>query len=225
MGNDFDLDNFKKTWQEQEIEPLYEKDEEIVNLLNKKSRNYVKYIFWISVAEFIFFLGFNLFAWIRHDNGEGYFGIIAQMGLKVNDQIKSNFYNIYFVFKSLSLIIVLCYVWIFYRKYKRINVESDLKHFILQIVSFKKSVNRFILFNVLVLVFFLLLLSFFPIFYIKDQHIEVSNSKYQGFIIALFIGGGLGILLIILYYKLVYGIIMRKLSKNLDQLEEIDKLQ
>lgn len=51
---EFDLDNFKKTWQEQPVQEKYD-NTEILQMLNKKSRNYVKYIFWISVVELLFF--------------------------------------------------------------------------------------------------------------------------------------------------------------------------
>ena len=38
---DFDLDNLKKTWQEQKVQPKYD-NTEIIQMLNKKSRNYVR---------------------------------------------------------------------------------------------------------------------------------------------------------------------------------------
>ena len=45
---EFDIDQLKKTWQEQDKEQLYNKNE-ILEMLNQKSRNYVKYILWISI--------------------------------------------------------------------------------------------------------------------------------------------------------------------------------
>jgi len=45
---DFDLDNLKKTWQEQEVRPKYD-GAQIEAMLNKSSRNYVKYILWIII--------------------------------------------------------------------------------------------------------------------------------------------------------------------------------
>ena len=41
---EFDLDSLKKTWQEQPVQPKYD-DKEILQMLNRKSRNYIKYIF------------------------------------------------------------------------------------------------------------------------------------------------------------------------------------
>ncbi len=56
---DFDIDNFKKDWQAQDKKRLYNSSE-ILEILNHKSKNYVKYIFWISLAEFILFSGITL---------------------------------------------------------------------------------------------------------------------------------------------------------------------
>ena len=221
MQNDFDIDKLKNAWQKQETAPRYQ-DSEISEILNKKSRNYVKFIFWISVAEFALFFILNTSAWLRHENGDAYFTQLLQLGINVNERVKATFHNIYFVFKLISLLIILSYVWIFFRQYKKIDVESNLKNFILQIISFKKSVNRFILINIVFLVIFLLLITLFPIIYIQQNNISISNSKYAGFIVGIIISGIVCVLLVILYYKLVYGILMKKLSRNLQQLENIE---
>ena len=54
-SEDFDIDALKKTWKDQVISDGYNQDE-IEVMLNKKSRNYVKYILWISIIEFILIL-------------------------------------------------------------------------------------------------------------------------------------------------------------------------
>ena len=45
---EFNIDQYKKTWQESSAATQYSKDE-IVQMLNKKSTNYIKYILWIYV--------------------------------------------------------------------------------------------------------------------------------------------------------------------------------
>lgn len=185
----------------------------------------MKFIFWVSVAEFALFLILNISAWLRHENGDAYFTQLSQLGIQINENVKATFHNIYFVFKMISLLIILFYVWVFFRKYKKIDVESNLKSFILQIISFKKSVNRFILVNILFLLCFLLLITLFPVIYIQQQHIQISDSKYAGFIVGIIISCIVCVLLILLYYKLIYGILMKKLSRNLQQLKNIENEQ
>ena len=44
LNEDFNIDQFKKSWQEQPVSDVYNTSE-IEGMLNKKSTNYVKYIF------------------------------------------------------------------------------------------------------------------------------------------------------------------------------------
>ena len=53
LNEDFNIDQFKKSWQEQPVSDVYNTSE-IEGMLNKKSTNYVKYIFWISWQNFYF---------------------------------------------------------------------------------------------------------------------------------------------------------------------------
>jgi hypothetical protein len=64
---EFDLDNLKKTWQEHKVEPKYS-NTEIEAMLNKSSRNYVKYILWISIAEFLVILCLNIYYTFSSDD-------------------------------------------------------------------------------------------------------------------------------------------------------------
>ena len=50
---DFNIDDFKKSWQEQSVPEVYETSE-IEAMLNKSSRNYVKYILDKYCRIFIF---------------------------------------------------------------------------------------------------------------------------------------------------------------------------
>jgi hypothetical protein len=54
MANqDFNIDDLKKSWQEQTVTEVYGTSE-IEAMLNKKSRNYVKYIFGLAWLSFYF---------------------------------------------------------------------------------------------------------------------------------------------------------------------------
>ena len=68
---EFDLDSLKKTWQEQPVQEKYN-DNEILTMLNRNSRNYMKYIFWISVAEFAIFSVFGLYYFIQGNENNSF---------------------------------------------------------------------------------------------------------------------------------------------------------
>lgn len=221
--DNFDLDNLKKTWQEQEVPPKYEQ-KDILEMLNKKSRNYVKYILWISIAEFLLFVFASIYAVFKSDDdNNSFFNILSRLGVKDNDEIEASFAHLYFGLRIVSIILTAIFVYLFYKNYRKINVESNLKKFILQILKFKKTVNTFIVTNIILFVIFTGVLTAFTFNILAKQHIQMNNPTLIGFIAGLIITLILGILLTLLYYRLVYGIIMRRLGKNLSQLQKIEQ--
>jgi hypothetical protein len=74
------------------------------------------------------------------------------------------------------------FVVIFYSNYKKINVESNLKKFIIHIIKFKKTVNLFIFSNILLLFLFIGSFTAFIIFTIKKQNIQIDNPTFWGLI-------------------------------------------
>ncbi|MDQ0593010.1 magnesium-transporting ATPase (P-type) [Chryseobacterium ginsenosidimutans] len=218
---EFDLDSLKKTWQEQPVQEKYD-NSEILQMLNRKSRNYVKYIFWISVAEFIFFSVLGLFYIIQGKESNSFISILEKLGARKTTELEGSLDNIYVVLKIMSLSITAYFVYKFYQNYKKIKIEENLKKLILKIIQFKKTVNAFILINILLLIAFTSIFTVFVFYILNTQNIEVTNSALTGFVLAIIISTVLAVLLIWLYYKLVYGIIMRKLDRNLKQLKEID---
>ena len=219
---EFDIDSFKQTWQEQDVKPKYDSTE-ILQMLNKKSRNYVKYILWISIAEFLLILGVSLYYFFKGEEGNSFVHILQKMNINVTPEILATLDNFYYVMKFLSVGITLFFVVRFYLNYKRINIEANLKKFILQIMEFKRTVNLFILVNILFLIFTTLILILFMFSTLSSQNIEMDSATLTGLIVGIVVALAFSVGLIWLYYRLIYGIIMKRLSKNLAQLKEIEQ--
>ncbi|MCA6069057.1 beta-carotene 15,15'-monooxygenase [Chryseobacterium sp. RG1] len=218
---EFDLDSFKKTWQEQPVQEKYD-NTEILQMLNKKSRNYVKYIFWISVVELLFFSGIGLFYIIKGDESNSFLKLLERLGAQKTPEIISNFDTIYFAIKILSLLVTAYFVYKFYQNYHKIKIEENLKGLITRIIKFKKTVNAFILISIAILLVFIITFTAFIFYALNSQNIEPKGSDLMIVIAIIIVSTVLCVLLIWLYYKLVYGIIIRKLDRNLKQLKEID---
>jgi hypothetical protein len=218
---DFDIDSLKKSWQEQTISDDYNQDE-IEVMLNKRSRNYVKYILWISVAEFIIFGIINFIALFSNSFHTDFTNILNKLQIRNQDEVEFSLDKIYSIMKIASLVITGVFVVIFYSNYKKIDVESNLKKFIIHIIKFKKTVNLFIFSNILLLFLFIGSFTSFIIFTIQKQNIEIDNPTFWGLITGVVLSLLVCIILILLYYKIAYGIILKRLSKNLKQLEKID---
>lgn len=218
---EFDLDSFKKTWQEQPVQKKYD-DNEILKMLNRKSRNYVKYIFWISVAEFLFFGILGLFHFFQQDESESFHKILKKLDVQEIPELESNFENVYVFIKVLSLVITTYFVFKFYQNYRKIKIEENLKELIIKIINFKKTVNAFIWTSILLLVVFTFILIAFIVYILNFQTIQPTNSSLIIIIVKIIISTLLTVLMIWLYYRIVYGIILHRLDENLKQLKEIE---
>lgn len=221
---EFNLDQYKKTWQEQPVEHKYS-NAEILKMLNKNSRNYVKYILWISVIEFVFFLSLTIYYILVNDNNSSYLKIFAKLGIENTTEVVRDLDHLNFIIKVITLLITFIFVLIFLRNYQKIKVESNLKKFILQIVKFKKTVNLFIFTNICLLIVTTFALTYFVYYTLQRQNIELPKDTASGLIVGVIVTTILCVVLFLVYYRIVYGIIMRRLGVHLKQLKEIEETE
>ena len=218
---DFDIDSLKKQWQEQSVPDKYD-NSEILKMLNRKSRNYVKYIFWISAAEFLVFFVMNILYVFQSGGDDSFMHIMEKLGVEKTTKVEADYAHLYFIMRIVSLLVTGFFVVKFYLNYKKINVEENLKKFIIQILKFRKTVSLFILTNILLLVFFMAVLTLFVMRTISSQNLELNHPTVIGFLVGLGVSTLISVFLIWLYYRVVYGIIMGRLGKNLEQLKEFE---
>ncbi|SKB98527.1 hypothetical protein SAMN05660477_02228 [Soonwooa buanensis] len=220
-NNDFDIDDLKSVWQNQKVEDAYQQSD-IEAMLNTKSRNYVKYLLWISLLEFFIFITLLIYSLVSKDDHVNFREILSRLHLQNQNEILHTMDKIYLVIKILSLSLTGIFVYLFYKSYRRISVEDNLKQFILRIISFKRKVNAFIIINVILLVVYIVSFSIYLSIVMGEQSVQLSETTKLGFIIGIIVALLLSILLIILYYKIFYGILLKRLSKNLEQLRLIE---
>lgn len=146
-NNNFDIDDLKLVWQNQKVEDAYQQSD-IEAMLNTKSRNYVKYLLWISLLEFFIFITLLIYSLVSKDDHVNFREILSRLHLQNQNEILHTMDKIYLVIKILSLSLTSIFVYLFYKSYRRISVEDNLKQFILRIISFKRKVNAFIIINV-----------------------------------------------------------------------------
>ena len=219
---EFDLDSLKKTWQQEPAQPKYDSNE-IESMLNKSSRNYVKYILWISLAEFIIILSANIYYSFLGDDTSDLLRILKRLGINDSTNFEGAISNLYLILKLISLALTGVFVVVFYQNYRKINVESNLKKLILQIIRFKKTVQLFILANISLVILFTAVLGIFTLSVLDEQHIKLTNPTLLGFITGLMLTMGLSAVLMWVYYRVVYGLILSRLGKNLKQLQNIEE--
>lgn len=219
--DDFDIDQLKNTWQNQKVEDAYAQSD-IEAMLNKKSKSYVKYILWVSIAEFIIFGVVNILRFFSRGNESEFETILSKLNLHNEQEIILSMDRYYYIIKLTSLLLTGVFVILFYKGYKKINVESNMKNFIQQIFKFKKSVNAFITCNVVLLILFLASFGIYLSIVMKQQNEHVNGSSMIGILTGTVVALLLTVVLILFYYRLVYGILLKRLSKTMTQLKQLE---
>lgn len=209
-----ELDLLKKNWNKgNTFEQVSEN--EIYKMLHRKSSSIVKWLLMISVVEFAFWILLTILL-----NDEKY-------------QVKLHRYGIedcLFWVNIVNYIILVSFIFFFYRNYKTISTTDSTRQLMANIVKTRKTVQYYIWYN-LGIVTINIILSILMLFYHNLQMqslIEDAAAKgHKGAFIL--ICSGISILFIALiigifwlFYKLLYGILLKKLFANYKELKKID---
>lgn len=202
-----ELDLLKKDWQK--IDNSFEQVSEIdiYKMIHKRSSSIVKWIFIISILEFVVLNSLSYLIPTEKTSESA----LVELIISILD------YSSYGV--------ALFFMYLFYRNYRSITVTSNTKKLMECILNTRKTVRYYIIFN-LVLVFVVSVVVFFNEFQNEFQ-IESANANTDGgkmfficmlmlFFIAILIG------VVWLFYQLIYGILLKRLNRNYVELRKID---
>ena len=203
-----DLDLLKKNWQKQDsFNQVSEQD--IYEMLQKKSSSIVKWLFFMSVLEFLFCTIMNVFT-----DGDNILG--------------NKKYDFYFeLLEYFSFLITLIFVYLLWNNYKKISSISNTKKLMSDILNTKKIVNYYVIYNLVTIVFVLIIGFAFLAIKNTDNPILAAkiteNPSLVWVLTAIFIVVAIVIVAVIwLFYKLLYGILLKKLYSNYEELKKID---
>ncbi|HKO81077.1 MAG TPA: hypothetical protein VJU78_11815, partial [Chitinophagaceae bacterium] len=125
--------------------------------------------------------------------------------------------------------VILCFIYYFYKNYIKITTTASTKQLMQDILRTRKTVQYYVWYN-LAMALLTIIASFIMQFF-YDPRMEVVKYKIEhenghmiliktvGFIllaIVIFVG------LFWLFYRLLYGILLRKLNRNYKELKKID---
>ncbi len=209
-----ELDILKKEWQSKEQDLPKVSYNDIYKMLLKKSSSIVKWIFVISVAELLFWISINLM--IPEKNME----IMQEMGLG----------SVLFYTNIIHFIIFGIFIFYFYKNFKSIQVTDNTKMLMRNILNTRKTVKYFVYYNVGMFILSSIAIDIY-FFSRTDQLYKIIDFANQGipqenfasvFIIAQVLVGVIVLGLLVLFYWLVYGILLRRLNRNYKELKKID---
>lgn len=197
------LELLKKDWKKQnETLPKFN-TEELYAMLKKKSSSLVKWIFIISILEFLFWIGLEVLS-----ISTGYNDVIHQANLD----------TVYYIIMIINYAVILGFIAIFFYNYHKIKITDNAKLLMKNILLTRKTVKCYVWFNIIYFA-----LSFMVVSYLLVINLnEIPNED-----VWLFMGIMFGIMLvfvgiILLFYRLLYGILTRKLYHNYKELKRLD---
>lgn len=198
------LNKYKEVWQNQEMSQKID-SHSLNQMIHKRSSSIVKWIFYVSLIEFALVLFLNM-------TFKGDWDMIKSVGL-------------YGFIKGVDIIgylILVIFIILFYRNYKNISVNHSTKELMYSIIKTRKTVKYYIIIN---LVFMALAMFYsFNVILKSDEYEQImDNLGENGHLIVwsvvifaiLFIVG-----IMYLFYSLIYGILIKKLNHNYQELIE-----
>jgi|TARA_R100000789_G_scaffold93307_1_gene92411 hypothetical protein len=210
------LDNYKKAWGNQPEESGKLSSKEIYNLAHSKSSSIVKWIFIIGILEIIFWTAINFMV------PESFYQVYKDLELM-------NYLNIFMV---LHYIIIVIFLVLFYQNYKRVTLLDNTKKLIQKILRVRKTVKYYVFYN-LATVFLSSIIINIIMFSDSTKLMKIMNPSNSALdinqvitvtVISQIIALLIILVLLWLFYRLVYGILLRKLNKNYKELVKLNDL-
>jgi uncharacterized membrane protein YhdT len=209
-----ELELLKKDWQENQKFPKLSK-QEIYALLHKKSSSIVKWIFILSLIEF------------------GFWTVLALFMKDTEAQQRFDSYEMDHIMIPFMVIgyLILGYFFVtFYKNYKKISSTDSVKLLMKNILKTRKTVKQYVLFN-LVFIYISLVIGVW-IEMDKNPDFQLITSKFTETNEYLVMYGIVALLTLLMmvaltgillgFYYLVYGILLKRLKKNYKVLKEIE---
>jgi len=199
------LDKLKNIWQNQSESPIKFTESDIYDMVQKKSSSIVKWILIVSILEFI----------------------LPNLFFLLSDRTKTKeFYtnydlnNVMIFYFVIYLIIIIGFIYYFYKNYKSISADTTVKSLLHSIIKTRKTVKYYIYAN-LTLAAIIGIHVFYKVFNsnLFIEKLPSDTNMFLVWVIAIVIFSFV-LFLFWCVYKIIYGFFLRKLNKNYKELRK-----
>ena len=207
------LELLKKSWSKTTESDTHFSVNEIYPMLLKKSSSTVKTLFYISIGELVFWVIINMIPFFLSEDRKA----------SLNELYGYHAFLDVLNMLQIAIIIVFCYL--LFKSYKSISVTDSAKKLMESILRTRKIIKYYVLYN-LCWAFFSFMIGFYLVYQENPQfHSRIENANGSemaliilkvGVFIALFIG------LFWLFYRVIYGLLIKRLTANYKELKKIE---
>ncbi|NLP58242.1 hypothetical protein [Lutibacter sp. B1] len=209
-----ELDLLKKDWKKRSADYPQVSYNEIYKMIHKKSSSIVKWIFIISIAELLFWTLIDFLA--------------PESVYKIYEKFNLN--SLLYISLTVNYVITILFIYLFYKNYKSICIADDTSLLMKKIIKTRKTVNYYVFYNIalyiIILIVFNIVMFSKPdilIEFMNPNNKPIDNDKLLLITLILQIVFGVLMLGVIwLYYRIIYGILLRRLTKNYKELENME---
>ncbi len=209
-----ELDLLKKAWKKDTHSFEQVSETEIYKMIHQKSSSIVKWILIISLLEFA------LWAAV---------GILFNTDDAIKNLHAENFSIYLKVFTYVNYVVVVWFIYCFYRNYTKISTTTSTKQLMQDILRTRKTVQYYVWYN-LSMIFISTIMGFIMAFVynpkmnaLKDKIAHEENYRTLSITICIIVLTTVVFVGIFwLFYRVLYGILLRKLQANYKELKKID---
>lgn len=209
-----ELEILKKDWKKQEGSYPKLSYDQIYKMLWKKSSSIVKWIFVISILEFLFWAIITVFF-----ADADYWLEMERLNLK-------EFTIATYV---VSYAITFFFIYRFYKNYQKISATDNVSTLMANIINTRKTVKYYIAFVLITTAVTGIIYTYFTFYYhaINTDVEEISKYSFSMTQWVIFIAVVIVFFIIFLgaiwlFYRLIYGILLKRLNKNYKELKKLD---
>ena len=207
-----ELDLLKKDWKKNSDSFQQISETEIYKMIHKQSSSSVKWILIISILEVSLWTVSN------------FFSSVDDLLIKIHHPEMIFLGNL---LMYVNYIIVLVFIFCFYKSYKTISTVQSTKLLMSSILKTRKTVQYYVWYN-LVMIVITSVFSFF-VGFVYNPEMDLMREKLaaKGFATLFTVGTFTFITLLLLgmfwcFYRLLYGTLLRRLYANYKELKKID---
>ena len=214
-----ELELLKKDWEKSTKKYPNLSKEDIYGVISKRSSSIVKWIFIISILEFILWTTLSFFG----DSDQ------------VLEKIQAYDYGfIYYAVFVVSYIVIFVFMYLFYNNYRNIAVTENTKVLMEQILKTRKTVKQYVIYNLSMMVLSIPMGVMMELSNNTETQTLISDIESKGdnnlfiFYLIIIIFSIIAIVVVVAiflgFYYLIYGLLLKRLKKNYKELKTIANL-
>ena len=212
-----ELELLKKDWETSSKNYREFNKEELYKLIYKRSSSIVKWIFIISLLEF------------------GFWTLIS-LGFNCSEDLKKiQSYDVNYILYPLTIlgyVVLIYFFYVFYKNYKTISATDNTKMLMERILKTRRTVRHYVIFNLVFICISIVIGVYIELTNNPEVQILLNRIESEGdgnITVFYLIVVGLSIVAMALvsavligFYYLIYGLLLKRLKSNYKDLKELE---